>query len=206
MQILRDMETQPCSTFTFYHHHHYHFHFPQEGVGIMETPNYPLPFPASASCRWRVSPGHTRRVTFFNTLSSYSKKLSSILKILMKLYVFFRFFSSSLVSPFLLIVQHHSPSPGFFVLILIVRQTFWLQRRDWRRGRRHNSSLHMHLHWEADNTHWPGFPPHPFHHFHFLPIIIATFTFCTDWEANNTHLPSNHPTPLSSISLSWNLI
>lgn len=36
--------------------------YTKEGVGIMETPNYPLPFPASASCRWRVSPGHTRRV------------------------------------------------------------------------------------------------------------------------------------------------
>ena len=175
----------------------------------METPNYPLPFPASASCRWRVSPGHTRRVTFFKTLSSYSKirAIISISKTLVKLYVFLGSSPppSSLPSFWLFSITHHHQVLNF-VLILIVRQTFWLQRRDWRRGRRHNSSLHMHLHWEADNTHWPGFPPHPFHHFHFLPIIIATFTFCTDWEANNTHLPSNHPTPLSSLSLSWNLI
>ena len=50
----------------------------QEGVGIMESPNYPRQFPVSiinyvlrvlmnilqtgAECRWRVSPGHTRRV------------------------------------------------------------------------------------------------------------------------------------------------
>ena len=37
----------------------------------METPNYPLPFPASASCRWRVSPGHTRRVSLFKMLFFY---------------------------------------------------------------------------------------------------------------------------------------
>lgn len=36
--------------------------YTKEGVGIMESPNYPAPFPASSSCRWRVSPGHTRRV------------------------------------------------------------------------------------------------------------------------------------------------
>jgi len=36
--------------------------YTKEGVGIMESPNYPLEFPAGSSCRWRVSPGHTRRV------------------------------------------------------------------------------------------------------------------------------------------------
>jgi len=36
--------------------------YTKEGVGIMESPNYPGHFPIEAECRWRVSPGHTRRV------------------------------------------------------------------------------------------------------------------------------------------------
>ena len=52
--------------------------YAKEGVGIMESPNYPRQFPVitvkilcfatkifrqtGAECRWRVSPGHTRRV------------------------------------------------------------------------------------------------------------------------------------------------
>jgi len=36
--------------------------YAKEGVGIMESPNYPRLFPTGAECRWRVSPGHTRRV------------------------------------------------------------------------------------------------------------------------------------------------
>merc|ERR1719210_3068523 len=36
--------------------------YAREGVGIMESPNYPRQFPTGAECRWRVSPGHTRRV------------------------------------------------------------------------------------------------------------------------------------------------
>lgn len=36
--------------------------YAKEGVGIMESPNYPRNFPTGGECRWRVSPGHTRRV------------------------------------------------------------------------------------------------------------------------------------------------
>ena len=54
----------------------FHFLFLQEGVGIMETPNYPLPFPASASCRWRVSPGHTRRVGLCKLFVSYKSQMT----------------------------------------------------------------------------------------------------------------------------------
>merc|ERR1712038_915068 len=36
--------------------------YAKEGVGIMESPNFPRHFPTGAECRWRVSPGHTRRV------------------------------------------------------------------------------------------------------------------------------------------------
>jgi len=36
--------------------------YAKEGVGIMESPNFPRQFPTGAECRWRVSPGHTRRV------------------------------------------------------------------------------------------------------------------------------------------------
>ena len=36
--------------------------YTRDGVGIMESPNYPRQFPARSECRWRVSPGHTRRM------------------------------------------------------------------------------------------------------------------------------------------------
>jgi len=47
---LSDCKSQECPFYT------------REGVGIMESPNFPREFPSSISCRWRVRPGHSKRV------------------------------------------------------------------------------------------------------------------------------------------------
>lgn len=51
----------------------------KDGLGIMESPNFPRQFPRSVSCRWRIRPGHTKRVLLIlpqlNLPSDCSSKL-----------------------------------------------------------------------------------------------------------------------------------
>lgn len=51
--------------------------YTREGVGIMESPNYPRDYPFGVTCRWRVRPGHTKRVLLILPLLQLPSDCSS---------------------------------------------------------------------------------------------------------------------------------